>query len=315
MKVFGNERNKFEFNTSTGTGIGLGNFDGLHIGHMALINTLINEAKFMGVESIVYTFEKHPENIIRKGLFTPLITTKGKKVELLAETALNNIYFDEFDENYSRMSPDEFIKDILISKFNIKLAVTGFDYRFGYKGSGDIEYLKKMGKKLGFKTIVLPAIKVKKHIVSSTLIRHIIKRGCVDEIFKFLGRHYSINGIVKQGKRLGTKMGFPTANIYPENYLIYPGNGVYITKTLLDGKWYNSISNIGENPTIKEQKHSISLETHILDFNQDIYGENIEVYFIERIRIEKKFKNIVQLKKHIASDIKKAYEYFEIVLK
>jgi riboflavin kinase/FMN adenylyltransferase len=308
MKVYDSEKTI----NSKYTGVGLGNFDGLHVGHMALITTLINESDFMGLDSVIYTFDKHPEHIMRKGLVTPLITTRGKKVDLLSKTALDGIYFDEFDEEFSHMPPDDFINKILIGKLNIKLAVTGFDYRFGYKGAGDAHYLKKKGEILGFKTIIIPPIKVNNHIVSSTLIRNIIKKGCVNDVFKYLGRHYSINGIVKRGKRLGTKMGFPTANIYPENYLIYPTNGVYITKTLLDGEMYYSISNIGANPTIKEYTHSISLETHLLDFDEDIYDKNIEVFFIEKIRNEKKFKSIEQLKQNIANDVKRTKSFFEI---
>jgi len=292
-------------------GVGLGNFDGLHIGHMALINTLISESRFNGLDSIVYTFTKHPENIIRKKLFTPLLTTVSKKIELLNETLLDYLYFDEFDEEYSRLSPEAFVKTILVDRLKIKLAVAGFDYRFGFRGQGDIELLKALGRKYNFCVVVIPPIKVDDTVVSSTLIRQCIAKGNLDQVFKLLGRHYSITASVQSGRRIGSKMGFPTANIHPEAYLILPQDGVYITKTLLNGVLYNSVTNIGRNPTFEGQMHR-SVETHILDFNEDIYGKKIEVYFISKIRNEKKFGGKEELIKQIERDLVITREFFGI---
>lgn len=293
------------------SGVGLGNFDGLHIGHMALINTLIKESKLNGLDSIVYTFMKHPENILRKKLFTPLLTNVGKKIELLGETPLKYLYVDEFDENFSRLKPEAFVKDVLVDRLRIKLAVAGFNYRFGYKGQGDTELLKELGKKYGFKVIVISPIKLDDYVVSSTLIRQYVSRGDMEMVFKLLGRHYSINGEVHSGRRIGNTMGFPTANITPENYLILPNNGVYITKTLLDNTLYSSITNIGRNPTF-EGLEKVSIETHILDFDKDIYGKKIEVFFISKVRGEKKFENKDALVKQIERDIIKAREFLSI---
>ena len=141
------------------TGVGLGNFDGLHIGHMALINTLIREAQLNNLCSVVYTFRRHPENILRKKLITPLLLTEQKKIELLSEINLDCLYFDDFNEEFSRLSPEDFVKRVLIDKLNIKLAVVGYDYRFGYMGQGDVEFLKELGKKYGFRVVVIPPIK------------------------------------------------------------------------------------------------------------------------------------------------------------
>ncbi len=293
------------------SGVGLGNFDGLHIGHMALINTLIKESKLNGLDSIVYTFMKHPENILRKKLFTPLLTNVGKKIELLGETPLKYLYVDEFDENFSRLKPEAFVKYVLVDRLRIKLAVAGFNYRFGYKGQGDTELLKELGKKYGFKVIVISPIKLDDYVVSSTLIRQYVSRGDMEMVFKLLGRHYSINGEVHSGRRIGNTMGFPTANITPENYLILPNNGVYITKTLLDNTLYSSITNIGRNPTF-EGLEKVSIETHILDFDKDIYGKKIEVFFISKVRGEKKFENKDALVKQIERDIIKAREFLSI---
>ncbi|AEV69024.1 bifunctional riboflavin kinase/FAD synthetase [Acetivibrio clariflavus] len=306
MKVIYGNNQPIEFTNPTG--IGLGNFDGLHIAHMALINTLINESKQRGLESVLYSFTKHPENIIRKKLFTPLITSTGKKIKLLELTQLDYTYFEEFDEQFSRMSPETFVKDILVDRFKMKLAVAGYDYRFGYKGQGDVAYLKELGQKYNYKVITIPAIKVDDEIVSSTLIRKYVKKGDMESAFKLLGRHYSITGVVEKGKRIGNTLGFPTANIYPEEYLLMPLDGVYVTRTLLDGKIYNSITNIGNNPTFSEQKKSI--ETYILDYSGNIYGKDIEVFFLKKIRGEKKFNSIDELVEQIRRDIEKARQYF-----
>jgi riboflavin kinase / FMN adenylyltransferase len=292
-------------------GVGLGNFDGLHIGHMALINTVVSESKLNGLGSVIYTYTKHPESILRKKLFTPLLTTVNKKIELLSETPLGYLYFDEFDEEFSRMQPVEFVKRILVEKLNAKLAVAGFNYRFGYKGQGDVEALKEFGIKFGFKVIVIPPIKIRNEVVSSTLIRNSVAKGDMDKVFKLLGRHYSITGEVQSGRRIGNQLGFPTANIHPEDYLILPQNGVYLTKTLLNGTLYNSLTNIGYNPTFAGLDR-ISVETHIIDFDKDIYGEKIEVFVISKMRGELKFNDKFELISQIGKDISFAREFFGI---
>lgn len=309
MEIIYHKKNDKEI--SDYTGVGLGNFDGLHIGHMALINTLIRVSKLSGLKSLVYTFTKHPENILRKKLFTPLLTTKKKKIELLGETSLDYLYFDEFDEKLSRMQPEEFVKKILVDKLKMKLAVAGLDYRFGYKGQGGIKYLKELAKKYDFKVVTIHPIKTNNEIASSSKIRNYIAKGEMEKVFEMLGRHYSITAEVISGRRVGNTIGFPTANIEPEDYLKLPKRGVYLTKTMLDDKLYCSITNIGFNPTFeKEQK--ISVETHIIDFEQDIYGKIIEVFFFAQIRDEKKFDSVEELKIQIKSDMMKAREYFNL---
>lgn len=290
-------------------GVGLGNFDGLHVGHMTLINTLISESKLLGLKSILYTFTKHPENILRKSLITPLITTEWKKIQLLKGTDLDVAYFDEFNEDFSRLSPEEFVKNLLVDRLKIKLAVVGFDYRFGYRGQGDVPLLKTLGKKYGFKVVMIHPIKVDDEVVSSTIIRKAILRGDMDSVFKLLGRHYSVTGKVQQGKQIGNKIGFPTANLYPEDYLVLPHTGIYITKTLIDGVLYSSVTNVGYNPTF-ERLEKTSVETHILDFDKDIYDNRIEVFFISRIRGEKKFHSKEDLIGQIAKDILVAKDFF-----
>ncbi len=291
------------------SGVGLGNFDGLHTGHMALINTLINECKLKQYNSIIYTFSKHPEHIFRKKLLTPLIITNEHKTDILRDTSLNYLCFEEFDEEYSRIEAEDFVKNILVDKLHAKLVVVGFNYRFGYKGRGNPQLLKALGKKYGFKVIEIPPVKVGDEIVSSTLIRKYISEGNASKVFQLMGRHFSVPGNVVKGKQIGGELGFPTANIIPEPYLVMPRTGVYITRTMIDNCWYNSITNVGKCPTVKNQNF-INLETHIIDFNSNIYGQKIEVFFMEKLRNEIKFNSKDTLVEQIKKDVIVAKEYF-----
>jgi riboflavin kinase/FMN adenylyltransferase len=305
--IFGNKNEVFELKS---TAVGLGSFDGLHVGHMALVNTLISEARLSGLKSVIYTFTRHPENILRKKLLTPLLMTVSKKTQTLSETALDYVYYDEFDEEYSRIEPEAFVKQILLQKLGAKLVVAGFNYRFGYMGEGDTELLKKLGKKYNFRVIIIPPIKIDGQIVSSTIIRGLVAKGDMENVFKLLGRHYSITGEVQDGRRVGRRIGFPTANLHPEPYLSIPRNGVYITKTLYNGQFYNSLTNIGMNPTFGDVDKT-TVETHILNFDKDIYKSDIEVFFLKKIRNEKKFKNAGELTEQIHADIEAALDYFQ----
>lgn len=308
LTVFGNENKTFAGRT---TAVGLGSFDGLHVGHMTLINTLISEARIHNLKSVIYTFTKHPENILRKKLFTLLLTTTGKRIRLLGETALEYVYFDEFDEKYSRINPDSFVRDILLGKLGARLVVAGFNYRFGYRGQGDVNLLKEMGKKYNFGVIVIPPVKVNNEIVSSTAIRGYVAKGDMESVFKLLGRNYSITGEVADGTRMGRRIGFPTANLHPEEYLVLPRNGVYITRTMYNGEFYGSLTNIGVKPTFGGVSKT-SVETHILNFDRDIYKSDIEVFFLAKLRNEKKFRNAGELSEQIARDIRAAMEYFNM---
>lgn len=291
-------------------GVGLGNFDGLHIGHMALIDILINECILNSLHPMIYTFSKHPSNILSKNKDTLLLMTLEKKAKILSGLPIEYLFYEEFNETFSKLKPREFIKNILVDKLRIKLAVAGFDYTFGYKGQGDAKLLKEMGEEYGFQTVIIPPIKVGEDIISSTSIRKCISSGDMEGAFYMLGRHYSILGTVETGYKLGTKLGFPTANIIPANYLLIPSFGVYITKTVMDGKVYDSITNIGIKPTIEPTNSKVSVETHILNFEGDIYEKPIEVYFLKKLRDETRFKDKYELANQIKMDILKAQTLF-----
>lgn len=281
-------------------GIGLGNFDGLHIGHAELINALVKECRKRNLKSIVYTFDKHPENILRRKLMTPQITTNMKKIELMYNYDVDCLYFANFDEIFSRLHPEDFVKKILVERFGIKLAVIGHDYKFGYRSTGDVDLLIKLGEKYGFEVQVIKPVLFDDKIVSSTEIRKYLIHGDIMNASNMLGRNYSIQGLVVHGRKFGRKIGFPTANVFPEKYLVIPKNGVYLSKTLVNGSVYKSITNIGKNPTFKLDK--LSVETHILNFDNYIYNQMIEVFFYKWIRGERKFKSVEELKIQLDKD-------------
>lgn len=290
-------------------GVGLGIFDGLHRGHMALINTLINECRLNDLHSVIYTFSKHPENILRKKFCTPLIMTIDHKARILEKTGLDSLYLQEFNEEFSKMPAMDFVEKILVERMQARLVVVGFNYRFGYMGKGDTELLKRLGHKFGFKVIVIPPVKIHTKIVSSTIIRQYIQSGKMEKAFELLGRHFSVSGKVINGRQIGRTLGFPTANILPEPYLVMPATGVYVTRTLYDDHWYNSVTNVGTSPTLK-QDGEVILETHMVDFEGELYDQDIEIFFLKMLRNERWFDTREELIEQIRMDLLAARTYW-----
>jgi len=281
------------------TAIAIGNFDGIHMGHRILLETLKINAKCNNLVSLVFTFENHTSNVLGNNI--KYLTTIKKKIKLLEEIGIDYIYFQKFDKQFASLSYIDFIKNILIDKFNAKMIIIGFDFRFGKAKEGTPKSLIDFGKIYNFQTIIIPPIELNNKIISSSLIRRLIEEGDVETVKMFLGRYYSIEGKIIAGQRIGTKLGFPTANISYTDDICIPKKGVYITKTLIDGRFYKSITNIGVRPTING--NILSIETHIPLFNQNIYNKNIEIEFIKYIREEKKFDSLEKLKKQIQMDL------------
>lgn len=284
----------------------LGSFDGVHIGHQKLIHTLIKEAKHFNAKSMLYTFENHPRVCLNPDKHLYLITDNEIKTSILKQFDLDYLYFDNFD-SVKDMSAEEFVRKILIDKFNTKCVIVGYNYRFGRNGEGDADALKQLGKEFNFKVEIVPAVEVNGSSVSSTLIRHMIRNGEVEEIPYFLGRHYTLFGKVVFGKQNGTAMGIRTANLETSINTVMPAQGVYLTDTVIDGKAYKSVTNVGSNPTFNGNK--ISIETHIIDFDENVYNKEIEIVFLKRQRDEIKFdsidKLIVQIKRDVEARITK----------
>lgn len=275
------------------TYIALGSFDGLHIGHMSLIDKTIKLAKKNSAKSMVFTFKNHPLATINSDLAPKLIMENNTKLEVLEKLELDIINMVGFNEEFMKLGPEDFIIN-LVNHYRPKGLIVGFNYRFGYKNLGDVELLKKMSKNLKFSLYVIDPIKFKGHIVSSSLIRSIIcDEGDMKKATRLLTRPFMMQGDVIEGKQLGRRLGFPTANLDYDKRLVIPRGGVYYTIVEYNKNIFRGITNVGYNPTVHDNK--LGIETHILDLNEDLYNKNIKIHFIDRIRDEKKFNSLQEL--------------------
>ncbi|MBQ7703146.1 MAG: bifunctional riboflavin kinase/FMN adenylyltransferase, partial [Firmicutes bacterium] len=237
------------------TSLALGNFDGVHLGHQAIIREAVSNARkktSQGIpeKSAVFTFSTHPKNLIPGAKHVENIIYADEKRDLIESLGVD-YYFDiEFTENIMTMDPENYVRDLLVEKFNAKDVFCGFNYRFGYKAGGNTELLTSLGEELGFKAHVMPPVMVDGEVVSSTLIRELIRSGDIDECDRFLGRNYTIGGEVVVGNRLGKSIGFPTSNIMIDETMVTPPNGVYITYLVYNGVRYPSVTNVGVKPTV-----------------------------------------------------------------
>lgn len=288
----------FTENLNYHTYIALGSFDGLHLGHMSLINKVMEEAKINNAKSMVYTFKNHPLTVVNKSIAPKLIMDNKTKLNLLSKVGVDITCLVEFNEEFMKINPEEFIKD-LCERFNAKGLVVGFNYRFGYKNAGDTELLKSLSAKYGFELIIMDAKGMNGDIISSSKIRNYISEGNLLEANSMLLQPFMLRGIIISGKKLGKKLGYPTANLKVDEEYLIPGIGVYYTNVVYNNKVYRGITSIGFNPTVNGK--NLTIETYILGFNKDIYGEEIELYFIEKTREEIHFSDlqglIDQLKK------------------
>lgn len=284
------------------TAIALGNFDGVHMGHCDLILRMIEDANKNNLKPALLVFDNHTKTVLT-GEAPKTITSIEQKFKIFEELGVELIYKMKFDREIMKLLPEEFVRDILVLKLNIKSVVVGFDYRFGHKASGDSELLKELGKKYNLNVIILEPIYIDNELVSSTRIRNLLQEGDIIEANKLLGRNYSIKGKVVGGKKLGNTLGYPTANIEPIDNFVIPKHGVYSTNTIIDNKSYLSATSVGKNPTFEDE--GLKIESHIIGFNEDIYGKDIELEFVEYLREEIKFENLEELKKKIQEDISK----------
>ncbi|ABY94859.1 MULTISPECIES: bifunctional riboflavin kinase/FAD synthetase [Thermoanaerobacter] len=291
--------------------IALGNFDGVHIGHQELIKQAIALSKENNLASAVFTFKQHTSKILTPDKQPELITTYQKKVEILKQFNLDYGIFFDFTESFSKLTAEEFIKKILVELLNIKIAVVGHNYRFGYKALGNVDTLKKYSKIYSYKVYVVPPVIREGIVVSSSYIRELIKSGKVEEANSLLGRFFSLQGKVIHGQEIGRKLGFPTANLQISEDLVLPKAGVYVTRVKIEDKFYIAVTNVGSKPTFGGK--SISVESYILDYNENLYDKYLEVEFITRIRDEIKFQNLEALKEQVFKDINYAKNFKNIL--
>ena len=281
--------------------VALGSFDGLHLGHLSLIRKAISLAKENNGNSMVFTYKNHPLSIIKPDIAPKLIMDLQSKLECLKNEDVDVVAIRTFTKMFMEMSPEEFIK-ILCIDYNVKGIVVGFNFRFGHKNEGDIEVLKSFREKYGYEVWVMEPFMYEEEVISSTRIRKSILEGKVSEAIKMLSRPYGIRGKVKHGKKLGRTIGFPTANLEFDDEIIIPKIGVYYTNVKWNNSVFKGITSVGYNPTVNGQE--LTIETYILDFDNEIYDQEIEVLFLERIRNEKKFGSLDELVENLKMDKK-----------
>ncbi len=296
------------FRSSNKTIVTIGTFDGVHIGHQKIIEKLIQNAKQSDCESLVLTFFPHPRMVLQEKSEIQLLNTIEERAELLEKTGLDNLIIHPFDKAFSRLTAEEFVKDILVDQLNVKKIVIGYDHRFGRNRSANIEDLILFGEKYKFEVEQISAQEIDEVSISSTKIRLALEEANIDLANEYLGYPYFITGTVEEGKRLGRTIGFPTANIkIAEDYKLIPKNGVYIVKSIIQSKTVFGLMNIGTNPTVKGEK--LSIEVHYLDFDADLYEEKLKVSILHFIRSEHKFDSFDLLKEQLEADKKGAIEY------
>jgi riboflavin kinase / FMN adenylyltransferase len=286
----------------------IGNYDGLHMGHRLIIERVKKRAREIDGTAMLITFDPHPHHLLRPERELAAITTKEEKKRLIEETGIDVLFILPFTREFAEMSPETFVNTILIGPLTIKGLIIGFDFKFGWHGKGDISFLKKVSREHGFFLEVIPAVTLDGEKIGSNRIRKFVVDGDVERAAKMLGRPYMIAGIVRHGAGRGRLMGFPTINLETE-YPLIPNNGVYITQVEVDGRPYQGVTNVGFNPTFG-QGQARSIETFMLDFEGDLYDENVKLFFLKRVREEVKFASVDGLKERIGKDIEIAQEYF-----
>lgn len=287
--------------------ITVGNFDGVHIGHQALFHEVIEKADAINGTAIAMTFEPHPMRVLKKNNHPPLITLYEQKEELIERSGIDVLICIPFTKKFASLSAEEFIKDLLIKKIGMKAIIVGEDYTFGKNREGNLTVLKSYAAQLGYEVIVAEWIKATRNVpdrISSTRVRKLVMAGEIEMARKMLGRHYQIRGLVVKGRDRGGKLlGIPTANLNLQDELC-PKTGIYAVTVEYHNRLYKGVANIGYSPTFNDNEFTV--EVHILEFNETIYDQKIRVNFIERIRDEKKFGDIIELKNQINQDIKVA---------
>ncbi|MCD6385401.1 bifunctional riboflavin kinase/FAD synthetase [Candidatus Sumerlaeota bacterium] len=291
--------------THKGLYVAIGVFDGLHIGHQALINSMIKDAQTAGVYSAVLTFLNHPLSVLAPAYCPPRLITPEKQIQLFSQMGVDIVVRIRFDIHYARMKPEEFIKNILYEKLRATKIYCGQDFQFGHGGVGNVDVLRQVGGKLGMETVVVPPVMVNGCVVSSTLIRQLLLAGKVHQVVKLLGRPFELSGRVIKGEGIATsRLGYPTANLKVHRDLITPADGVYAVVAVLNRRRYKAMMNIGTCPTFG--KHQRTLEVHLLDFQGNLQGKTLNVLFIARMRKERIFTSEHHLIRQLHQDKQKA---------
>jgi len=274
------------------TAVALGKFQGLHRGHMLLLNEILDLAKCKGLSSVVFTININNSK---------MINTKAERLEILEDLGVDINVDCDFTPTFASMEPFEFIKQVLHDKLHARYVVVGTDFCFGYKRSGTVETLMNYQTEFDYKVIPIEKLSIDNQIVSSSLIREHVTKGNMKSVSDFMGRNYFIEGSVTKGRMLGRTIDFPTINQYPTDNKLLPPYGAYETRVNIDGIWYKGITNIGDNPTISKN-NKITVETHILNYSGDLYGRKLKVEFIRFLREQKRFRDVNELREQLILD-------------
>jgi len=286
-----------KLNISCPTAVTIGNFDGVHLGHQKLLGELTAQAKKHNAKSLVYTFSEHPVQILKGNL--PALSGREEKIRLMEKAGVDILYFADF-LSVKDLPPTEFVDEVLLKELRMQVAVIGENNRFGKMSSGDASLLCQLGEERGFPVYVVAFHKVDGVVCSSSAIRESLINGKIEQAEKLLGRPYSVSGTVVDGKHLGRTYGFPTINMMPPESSLLPKTGVYATNATVKGKTYPAITNVGE--TSFDEKKIFRIETHILDFNEDVYGEDAEITFLRYMRDIQPFASTEKLEDRLKKD-------------
>ena len=308
MKIFHSIN---DFQCTKKTILTLGTFDGVHVGHKTILEKLTQSTENGLYESLVLTFFPHPRMVLQEKSEIKLLNTISEKTELLAQIGIQNLVIHPFDETFSRLTAEEFVKTILVDRFQIHKIIIGYDHRFGRNRTANIDDLIIFGEEYGFEVEQISAQEIHAVSVSSTKIRTALLDGKMELANEYLGYTYFITGKVVQGKQLGRTIGFPTANIFvPEDYKLIPKNGVYVVHAIIDETVVYGMMNIGFNPTIEDQNQQ-KIEVHFLDFEGDLYNATLQISIVHYIRDEQKFDSIELLTKQLQNDKKTAVDFLQ----
>ena len=287
----------------------LGVFDGLHLGHQLIMRTVVERARALGAVPTAITFDPHPRAVLHPQSSPPLLQTLDQKVEGFGVLGIEQTIVVRFTEEFSKIPADDFLRDVVMDRLHAREVYLGRGFAFGHNREGNIELLRQVSKELGFVAGEVPEVGLRGQRVSSSKVRELLAQGKVNLARRMLGRPYGVEGRVERGNERGHTLGFPTANLRPQNRVI-PANGVYVTGTLIDGQWRRSVTNVGTRPTF-ETGSEPSVETYVINWDGDLYGDVIRVRFLYRLRDEKKFGSLESLKTQIAKDVGRAQNYFE----
>lgn len=305
MKIFNSIKS---FNAVKPTIVTIGTFDGVHLGHKKILAQITKSAYDLNCESLVLTFFPHPRMVLQEDTEMKQLNTLNEKIELLDNLGIENLVVHPFDKEFSRLTAEEFVKEVLVDVFKIKKIIIGHDHRFGRNRTANIDDLISFGETYGFEVEQISAEEINEVSISSTKIRNALLEGNIELATTYLGYNYSLSGIISKGKQLGRTIGYPTANIkIEEEYKLIPLNGVYIAQSILNGKTVFGMMNIGTRPTVDGTTQTI--EINFFDFKQDLYGQEITVSLLHRMRAEQKFESLDALKIQLSKDKINAQSY------